>query len=60
MFTCLNTQSCDAQWKPEEVTIKNEGQGELFRCPLCGARNPVIRNVKPDGRVIYKQVRPSH
>ncbi|GAA5786029.1 hypothetical protein GCM10007860_27350 [Chitiniphilus shinanonensis] len=59
MFTCLN-QSCGAQWKPEEVTIKNEGQGELFRCPLCGARNRVLRSVKPDGRVVYKQMRPGN
>ncbi len=58
MFTCLN-QSCDARWKQEEVVIKNEGQGELFRCPLCGARNRVVRSVKPNGRVTYKQIYPS-
>ncbi len=58
MFTCIN-QSCGARWKLEEVTVQNEGQGELFRCPLCGARNHVIRSVKPDGRVTYKQVRVS-
>ncbi|KAF0813422.1 hypothetical protein IGB42_01773 [Andreprevotia sp. IGB-42] len=57
MFTCLN-QPCGAQWKLEEVVIKNEGQGELFRCPLCGARNRVIRSEKANGKVTYKQVRP--
>ena len=57
MFTCLN-QSCGAQWKQEEVTIVNEGQGELFRCPLCHARNYVLRSDKPNGKVVYKQVRP--
>ncbi|AOY01938.1 hypothetical protein [Jeongeupia sp. USM3] len=57
MFTCLN-QACEAQWQPEEVEIRNEGQGELFRCPLCRARNFVMRSEKSDGRVVYKQVLP--
>ncbi|WP_432721392.1 hypothetical protein R0381_002487 [Jeongeupia wiesaeckerbachi] len=57
MFTCLN-QACEAKWKPEEVEIRNEGQGELFRCPLCRARNFVTRSVKADGSVVYKQLPP--
>lgn len=38
MFTCIN-QSCGTQWQLSDVVIKDEGQGPLFRCALCGARN---------------------
>ena len=58
MFTCQN-QSCRAQWKPADVTIKNEGQGDMFRCPICNARNKVVRSTKSDGHVVYKQPRSS-
>lgn len=54
MFTCIN-QSCRAQWEPSDVVIKDESQGPLFRCALCGARNYVKRVETKDGRVIYKQ-----
>ncbi|MGO4302516.1 hypothetical protein [Cupriavidus sp. RAF12] len=54
MFVCQN-QSCGAQWAHGEVTIKNEGQGPLFRCPLCGARNRLMASNKSDGSVEYKQ-----
>lgn len=56
MFVCLN-QSCGAQWLPTEVVIKNEGQGPLFRCPLCGSRNPVMASHRADGTIEYKQRR---
>ncbi|MDR5853275.1 hypothetical protein P9239_17745 [Caballeronia sp. LZ062] len=55
MFTCRN-QSCQAEWEPSDVVIKNEGQGLLFRCPMCGARNYVTRHDSPDGAVSYEQV----
>lgn len=55
MFVCQN-QSCGAQWSPDEVEIRNEGQGPLFRCPLCGARNRLeaVQGAKGAG---YRQVR---
>lgn len=56
MFTCRN-QSCGAQWDAADVDIHNEGQGLLFRCPQCGARNYVESVTKPDGTVAYKQAR---
>ncbi|CAM2151508.1 putative Zinc finger/thioredoxin domain-containing protein [Pararobbsia alpina] len=56
MFTCKN-QSCGAQWDPSEVEIHNEGQGMLFRCPMCGARNYVEQVTKKDGTVVYEQPR---
>lgn len=56
MFTCKN-QSCGAQWDPSEVEIHNEGQGILFRCPMCGARNYVEQVTKKDGTVVYEQPR---
>jgi hypothetical protein len=55
VFTCRN-QSCQAQWEPSEVTIKNEGQGLLFRCPMCGARNYVERFEADDGSIVYEQI----
>lgn len=54
VFTCRN-QSCGAQWQPSDVVIKDEGQGLLFRCPICGARNYVERS-ETNGRVVYKQI----
>ncbi|SAK86224.1 hypothetical protein [Caballeronia ptereochthonis] len=55
MFTCRN-QSCGAQWELSDVVIKNEGQGLLFRCPMCGARNYVTRHVAADGATTYEQI----
>ncbi|GCB04664.1 hypothetical protein [Ralstonia sp. SET104] len=55
MFTCKN-QSCGTQWSLPDVVIKDEGQGPLFRCPLCGARNYVKRFEAGDGKVVYKQL----
>jgi hypothetical protein len=55
VFTCRN-QSCDAQWEQSDVVIKNEGQGLLFRCPMCGARNYVERFDADDGSVLYEQI----
>ncbi|QCP51498.1 hypothetical protein FAZ95_21460 [Trinickia violacea] len=55
MFTCIN-QSCQAQWEQSDVVIKNEGQGLLFRCPMCGARNYVERFDAEDGTVVYEQI----
>jgi len=55
VFTCRN-QSCDAQWALSDVVIKNEGQGLLFRCPMCGARNYVERFEGDDGTVLYEQL----
>ena len=55
MFTCRN-QSCGASWEQSEVVIKNEGQGLLFRCPMCGARNYVDRIEAEDGSVVYEQL----
>ena len=54
MFTCRN-QSCGADWALSDVDIHNEGQGLLFRCPMCGARNYVTRHEK-NGDVTYEQV----
>ncbi|KHK49706.1 hypothetical protein PI87_24705 [Ralstonia sp. A12] len=54
MFTCKN-QSCRTRWEPSDVVIKDEGQGPLFRCALCGARNYVERREARDGTVVYKQ-----
>ncbi|PLZ00279.1 hypothetical protein CY652_21800 [Burkholderia sp. WAC0059] len=54
-FICRN-QSCGTQWEPNEVSIRNEGQGLLFRCPLCGARNYVERLEAADGSVVYEQI----
>ncbi len=55
MFVCQN-QPCGARWAPDEVEIHNEGQGPLFRCPLCGARNHLQARHGRDGTVTYKQV----
>lgn len=55
MFVCQN-QPCGAQWSPEEVEIRNEGQGPLFRCPLCGARNHLEAREGADGALKYRQV----
>lgn len=55
VFTCRN-QSCQAQWELADITIKNEGQGLLFRCPMCGARNYVERFEADDGKVVYEQI----
>lgn len=55
VFTCRN-QSCEAQWEQSDVVIKNEGQGLLFRCPMCGARNYVERFDAEDGSVLYEQL----
>lgn len=56
MFVCQN-QSCDTQWAPDAVEIRNEGQGPLFRCPLCGARNYLEASTAPDGTQKYRQIR---
>ncbi|TAM49885.1 MAG: hypothetical protein EPN57_23480 [Paraburkholderia sp.] len=55
MFTCRN-QSCQAQWALSDVVIKNEGQGLLFRCPMCGARNYVEQIEADDGTLGYEQI----
>jgi NAD-dependent SIR2 family protein deacetylase len=55
VFTCRN-QSCGAQWEQSDVVIKNEGQGLLFRCPMCGARNYIERFDGDDGSVLYEQI----
>ncbi len=55
MFTCRN-QSCQARWALSDVIIKNEGQGLLFRCPMCGARNYVEKVEAKDGAVLYEQI----
>ena len=55
VFTCIN-QSCGAQWEVSDVVIKNEGQGLLFRCPMCGARNYVERFDADDGTIVYEQI----
>ncbi|MEA3123912.1 MAG: hypothetical protein QOD67_931 [Caballeronia sp.] len=54
MFTCRN-QPCGAEWQLADVLIKNEGQGLMFRCPMCGARNKVLRHDAPDGTITYEQ-----
>jgi hypothetical protein len=56
MFVCQN-QPCGAQWSPDEVEIRNEGQGPLFRCPQCGARNRLEVRTRRDGTVEYRQAR---
>jgi uncharacterized Zn finger protein len=55
VLTCRN-QSCQAQWDLADVVIKNEGQGLLFRCPMCGARNYVEKFEADDGTVVYEQI----
>lgn len=55
MFTCIN-QPCRAEWQLSDVDIHNEGQGLLFRCPMCGARNKVTRHEAADGTLSYEQV----
>ena len=55
MLICRN-QSCQAQWEPSDVVIKNEGQGLLFRCPMCGARNYVEKFEAEDGTIVYEQI----
>ncbi|MGH8777595.1 hypothetical protein [Paraburkholderia sp.] len=55
MFTCRN-QSCGTRWELSDVVIRNEGQGLLFRCALCGARNYVDRLEAEDGTVVYEQI----
>ncbi|WP_042304125.1 hypothetical protein [Paraburkholderia kururiensis] len=54
-FVCRN-QSCGQPWELSDVVIKNEGQGLLFRCPLCGARNYVERFEDGEGNVLYEQI----
>ena len=54
-FICRN-QSCQAPWNLSEVKLKDEGQGLLFRCPMCGARNYVERFEGDDGTVVYEQI----
>lgn len=56
MFTCQN-QSCQTTWERKDVTVVNEGQGPLFRCPICGARNMLVAKTRPDGEVVYTQRR---
>ncbi len=55
MFVCQN-QPCGARWAPDEVEIHNEGQGPIFRCPLCGARNYLQASKGPGGAITYKRV----
>lgn len=55
MFTCRN-QSCGTQWEQSDVVIKDEGQGLLFRCPLCGARNYLERFEDDEGKVVSEQM----
>jgi len=55
VFTCRN-QSCGTQWETSDVVIKDEGQGLLFRCPLCGARNYLERFEDDEGNVVYEQM----
>lgn len=55
MFVCGN-QACGARWELSEVQIRNEGQGLVFRCPQCGARNHVKARTAPDGSTTYRQV----
>ena len=55
-YTCQN-QSCGARWEAREVQVVNEGQGPLFRCPICGARNRLVSRVEPDGTTVYRQRR---
>ncbi|MEA3121424.1 MAG: hypothetical protein QOH33_979 [Paraburkholderia sp.] len=44
------------QWEQSDVVIKNEGQGLLFRCPMCGARNYVERLDTHESSIVYKQI----
>ncbi|SOY56647.1 conserved protein of unknown function [Cupriavidus taiwanensis] len=55
MFVCGN-QACGASWEPDEVQIRDEGQGLVFRCPQCGARNHVVARTAKDGSTSYRQV----
>ncbi|RDK11122.1 hypothetical protein DN412_07050 [Cupriavidus lacunae] len=55
MFVCGN-QACGARWELDEVQIRNEGQGPVFRCPQCGARNHVEARTTRDGSTVYRQV----
>ena len=55
MFVCGN-QACGASWQPDEVQIRDEGQGLIFRCPQCGARNHVVARTARDGSTSYRQV----
>ncbi len=55
MFVCGN-QACGARWKQDEVQIRDEGQGPVFRCPQCGARNHVKARKAADGSTTYRQV----
>ncbi len=52
----FRNQSCQAPWDLSEVKLKDEGQGLLFRCPMCGARNYVERFEGDDGTVVYEQI----
>jgi uncharacterized Zn finger protein len=54
MFICRN-QPCGAEWQLADVLIKNEGQGLMYRCPMCGTRNKVLRHDAPDGTITYEQ-----
>lgn len=53
-FVCIN-QPCRAEWQLSDVDIHNEGQGLLFRCPMCGARNKVTRVDDVEGEARYMQ-----
>ena len=55
MFTCRN-QSCGQSWQLSDVVLKDEGQGLLFRCPMCGARNYIERFEDDEGNVLYEQL----
>lgn len=55
MFTCRN-QSCQAKWEQSDLVFKNEGQGLLFRCPMCGARNYVEKVEAEGGTIVYEQI----
>ncbi|MFS8975711.1 hypothetical protein PO002_14585 [Cupriavidus necator] len=54
-YTCQN-QSCGTRWESTEVNVANEGQGPLFRCPICGARNALAAR-EEDGVTVYRQRR---
>jgi hypothetical protein len=54
MFTCRN-QACQARWDAADLSFANEGQGFIFRCPQCGARNPVSQHTLPGGAVEFRQ-----
>lgn len=55
MFVCGN-QACGARWEQDEVQVRDEGQGLVFRCPQCGARNHVEARTAADGSTKYRQV----